>query len=60
LTYLTTRKSLLAAATLAAIIALPASAKERMLEEMIVVTQKREDSLQGCFYGLLPAIEQAT
>ena len=43
--HLTTRKTLLAAATLAATISLPAPA-QNVLEEVIVVAQKREENLQ--------------
>ncbi|MDH3991997.1 MAG: TonB-dependent receptor, partial [Gammaproteobacteria bacterium] len=45
MTYLKTRKSTLAAATLAASIAMPAAA-QNVLEEVIVTAQKREEGLQ--------------
>jgi len=46
ITRISSRKTVLAAATLAATIALPASAQDRMLEEVIVTAQKREEGLQ--------------
>ena len=43
--HFTTRKTLLAVATLAASVSLPAPA-QNVLEEVIVVAQKREENLQ--------------